>query len=153
MSGLLNLFKSLFSGIFGFIGRLFGGKSKNGFYLELKDETEAPVKAAAPVAVVPAAEAESIPATKSAKSAGKSTRAEKLAALAAAGQANGAAPVAPAPAVAASLNLPQPTVTSAPKEPEIKTFADKYLLPLATPSRRPGANMASFLTMARQVNK
>jgi hypothetical protein len=154
MSGLLNFFKNLFSGIFGFIGGLFGGKSKDGFYLELKDEAGAPVKTAATVAAVPTPATtpvvESIPAT---PSTGKSTRAEKLAVLAAAGQSNGSAPVAAAPAVATALNLPAPVVTAASKEPEVKTFADKYLMPVSTPSRRPGANMSSFLTMARQVSK
>lgn len=156
MSGFLNIFKNLFSGIFGFLGGLLGGKSKDGFYLELKEESDtAPVVRAAPVKAEPvAAPVAAAPATsKSAAkvSKAKSTRAEKLAALAAkdAGEAKSAAPAA----VATVLNLPGPTVTQAPKEPAIKTFADTYLLPLATPSRRPGANMSSFLDMARQVKK
>jgi hypothetical protein len=58
------------------------------------------------------------------------------------------APAVPltAPAVAAkALNLPAPTVT----------FAPDYLNPAkngASDRRRPGANMGSFLDMARQVN-
>lgn len=166
MSGFLNIFKNLFSGIFGFLGGLLGGKSKDGFYLELKEESDtapavkaapvvkaepvaAPVVAAAPVA--PAAPANSKSAAKVSKA--KSTRAEKLAALAAEGAGEAKSSATPA-AVATALNLPQPIVTQqAPKEPAIKTFADTYLLPLATPNRRPGANMSSFLDMARQVKK
>lgn len=148
MSGFLNIFKNLFSGIFGFFGGLLGGKSKDGFYLELKEDSGATpaVTAAPPVAAAPATSNSAAKVSKA-----TSTRAEKLAALAAegAGEAKSAAPAA----VATALNLPQPTVTQAPKEPAIKTFADTYLLPLATPNRRPGANMSSFLEMARQVNK
>lgn len=147
MSGLLNFFKNLFSGIFGFLGGLLGGKSKDGFYLELKEESGvAPVAVAAPVAAAAPV------ASKSAEkvSPAKSTRAEKLAALAAEG-ASAAKSAAPA-AVATAVKPPQPTVTSAPKEPAIKTFADQYWVP-ATPSRRPGANMSSFLDMARGMKK
>jgi hypothetical protein len=162
MSGLLNIFKNLFAGVFGFLGGLLGGKSKGGFYLELKEESGTPpVAKAAPAAkAAPVAKASAAPvavaapaASKSAEkvSKAKSTRAEKLAALATK-ETSGEKAAATA-AVATALNLPQPTVTPAPKEPVIKTFADAYLLPLATPSRRPGANMSSFLDMARQVKK
>ncbi len=144
MSGILNLFKNLFSGIFGFLGGLFKGKSNDGFYLELKDDTAA----AKPVTTATVAMADAPAAVKS-----KSTRAEKLTALAAEGQGESAAVAAAPMTTAAALNLPQPTVTQAPKEPEIKTFADSFLLPLATPIRRPGANMSSFLDMARKVNR
>ena len=57
----------------------------------------------------------------------------------------------PAPA-AAPVPAPAPVaVQQKQPEPE-KTFAPNYLVPTASNSRRrPGANMSSFLTMARQV--
>ncbi|MER3478677.1 MAG: hypothetical protein C4287_22195, partial [Leptolyngbya sp. ERB_1_2] len=39
MGGVINLIKSLFSGIFSFIGGIFGGKKKSGYFMEL-DETQ-----------------------------------------------------------------------------------------------------------------
>ncbi|UBF25856.1 hypothetical protein K9N68_30655 [Kovacikia minuta CCNUW1] len=54
------------------------------------------------------------------------------------------APKKPEPVAAAkALNLPEPKVTN---------FATDYLLPTSTNGRRrPGANMASYLNLARQV--
>lgn len=61
------------------------------------------------------------------------------------------AETAPAPA-ATPAPAPAPVaVQQKQPEPE-KTFAPNYLVPTASNSRRrPGANMSSFLTMARQV--
>lgn len=160
MSGLINLIKSLFSGIFGFLGGLLGSKKKgadsdtasgqpkpqkssNGFYVELEDakganSSSAPSQSAEPTAA-------SAPAAKGEKKSSK--RAEKLAAAKAeAGTNNNSAEPAKAPqpaAVTKVLNLPQPTVTN---------FSTDYLLPASTNGRRrPGANMASYLDMARNV--
>lgn len=159
MSGLINFIKSLFSGIFGFVGGLLGSKKgadsaaaiapekskkkSNGFYLELDDaasngSSAAPSQSAAPAAATATAE-------KSEKKSSK--RAEQLAAAAKA-ENGGVKPAAPAKApepatVAKALNLPEPTVTN---------FATDYLLTNGNNGRRrPGANMASYLDMARQV--
>jgi len=54
-------------------------------------------------------------------------------------QSQDAQPSAPQPASASALNLPQPKVTS---YSDFSNFGDR---------RRPGANMSSFLEMARKV--
>lgn len=168
MSSFVNFLKNLFSGLFSVIGGLFGSKkakatiagtelkprkAKNsGYFLELDDAkgigngaatstktaaVESPkaeaVKASAKPeparveAATPTLQSEAVKAKPSAKSAATAEKVESK------------------PAAAnAALNLPQPTVT---------TFAPKYLAPNGSSNgrRRPGANMSSFLDMARQV--
>ncbi|PSB30432.1 hypothetical protein [Stenomitos frigidus] len=137
MSSFVNFLKNLFSGLFSFIGGLFSSKkkqaaiadsapkprksSKSGYFLEL-DEAKGVGTTPAPTKSVAAAPAKASEST------------------------NGAtAKPAPKPVAAnAGLNLPQPTVT---------TFAPKYLAQAGSSNgrRRPGANMSSFLDLARQV--
>lgn len=158
MSGLINFIKSLFSGIFGFVGGLLGSKKgsdsaaitpakskkkSNGFYLELDDATSNGSSAAPSQPAAPAA----APATAEKTEKKSSKRAEQLAAAAKA-ENGGVKPAAPAKSpepvtVAKALNLPEPTVTN---------FATDYLLTNGNNGRRrPGANMSSYLDMARQV--
>jgi hypothetical protein len=161
MSGLINLIKGLFSGIFGFLSGLLGlkkkdaslqaaseqsspqpKKSSNGFYLEV-DDAKGTGNSPTP-GKPPETAAASATAGKSEKKPSK--RAAQLAAAKAeSGAAKPAEPAkAPEPvAVAKALNMPQPTVT---------TFATDYLLTNSSNGRRrPGANMASYLDMARKV--
>ncbi|MBF2029040.1 MAG: hypothetical protein IGS48_20140 [Oscillatoriales cyanobacterium C42_A2020_001] len=169
MSGLFNLIKNLFAGIFGFIGGLLGGKKaiegstpkkakkSNGYFLELDESGVGSAKpaSATPVetptaeqpmtvsqeTVAEAAQADPVPAK-------KSTRKEKLAALAAADKPATNSDTAPAAA-------PQPApaaVAVAAIKPETN-FATKYLIPANNGGRRrPGANMSSYLDMARKMN-
>ncbi|MBD1846662.1 hypothetical protein H6F89_25215 [Cyanobacteria bacterium FACHB-63] len=170
MGGVIKLIKNLFSGIFSFIGGIFGSK-KSGYFMEL-DEAEAAKPAATPkleeaksaVATVEAtakstanAVAEGVKETTAATAAPKSVKAkpakvesvkvesakvepaeaEPVAIAETNGSTNGAKPVPANP-----LNLPQPTVS----------FATEHLVPKPTNSRRrPGANMGSFLEMAKTV--
>ncbi len=148
MNSLINFIK----GIFEFIGGLFGGKKSangavssakkgKGYFLELDEaqtSSTAPTPAADPAPAAPAA----------AQPTQTTTRKEKLAALAA--QANAeAAPAAPAPAA------PAPVAAKAAPTAPVATetaFATKYLVPANSGSRRrPGANMSSYLDMARKV--
>lgn len=149
MSGIFKLLGSLISGIAAFFGGLLGSKKadsapslapkakkSSGYFLELDEAkglgTAAPApveKAAEPVAAQPVV----------APPAAKTEAAPK--------PAPAAPKTAPAPepvAVANTLNLPKPSVA---------TFAPDYLAPSAGSNgrRRPGANMSSFLDMARQV--
>ncbi|GAB4342830.1 MAG: hypothetical protein OHK0047_35110 [Leptolyngbyaceae cyanobacterium] len=168
MSGLINFIKGLFSGIFGFFGGLLGGKKKtealsgseakptakkgnSGFYLEL-DESKA---GAAAQADSPAPAQTTNGATAEAKATeaqpAKTSRKEKLAALA-----EGKQPAAATPAPAqAPTAKPAAATTPAPKpatfEPETE-FATKYLVTNGSNSRRrPGANMSTYLDMARKM--
>lgn len=134
MGGLVNLIKKLFSGIFSFIGGLLGGgKSGGGYYLEL-DEAQSEKTASAPKP------AESKPAEAN----GKPAQAAPVATIAAPAKVeteslNGSKPAAPAN----PLNLPQPTVSN---------FASEYLAPKPSAGRRrPGANMSSYLEMAKTI--
>jgi hypothetical protein len=144
MSGLINLIKSIFGGIFSFIGGLFGGKKaaiesangdapkvrkSKGYFLEL-DEAAQTAKPNASVAVAEKPVAEAPANTKQ-----STKKAELLAA-------NGSKPVATAPTPVA--------VATAPQEPKTVEFATKYLIPSSNGGRRrPGANMNSYLDMAR----
>ncbi len=119
----MGLIKSIFGGLFAFLGSLFGvvgkllglGKSKEEYFLDLggadTGAPAAPAAAPAPTAV--------------------------------------AAPPAPA-AVAAPAPAP---VAAAPKPQATGTFAPNYLIaPSSNNSRRrPGPSLAGFKDMARQV--
>ncbi|MGA7938222.1 MAG: hypothetical protein WCA35_32025 [Kovacikia sp.] len=140
MSGLINFVKGLFSGIFGFLGGILGSKKKseaasenqskpakpkksNGYFLELDDAKG--IGSSSNGAAAPVAESAKQPAPVAAKAESKPAQ-------------------QPAPvAVAKALNLP---------EPKVATFATDYLLTSGSNGRRrPGANMASYLNLARQV--
>jgi len=164
MSGLINVIKSLFGGIFGFIGGLFGGKKAidgstpkakkgNGYFLELDEAKTAPAAsapAAKPEAEQPmtvSQEAIAEASNNGSQPAKTSTRKEKLAALAAADQpaAASATPTAPA--------APQPVPVAVANPVAEANFATKYLIPANNGTRRrPGANMSSYLDMARKMN-
>lgn len=154
MSSFVNFLKGLLSGLFSFVGGLLGSKkakkaelapaprkaSKSGYYLELEEAKG--VGATTPAKALEAA-ASSVQTT-------AKTTAKKVASVAQASKPEPAksepatpkTPAAPAK-VASALNLPGPTVT---------TFAPDYLAKASSNGRRrPGANMSSFLDMARQV--
>lgn len=161
MSGFLNFIKGLFGSIFGIFGRgkqtdaiaetKPKRKKSSGYFLELEDaksvgnsasaasNNPAPAKPAEPVAVAAEPVAAATPTQPEAAPTKKpSARKAKLAAAE-------KTELTQPDSVAANngLNLPQPTVTN---------FATEYLIPkVATPRRRPGANMSNFLDMARQV--
>lgn len=151
MGGIINLFKNLISGIFGLIGGLFSKKAAGaapqvspkakksaGFFMEL-DESPA-TQAAAAAAPTHTDNSKKADNKAEAKAAKQSIKAKKAAKAELAAPAEVAAPVA---TVANALNLPQPTVS----------FADANRLPLATPRRRPGANMGSYLNMAKNMKR
>lgn len=120
----MNLLKKLFGAIFGLFGaiaKLFGLGKKDEFYIELDESTAAP---AAPPTTTKAAEPAPTP-----ESAPAPQPAQPVAAA--------PTPVATAPAEPTSAPEPTPVTPSVP----YTRFA----------RRRPGANMAAFLNMARQV--
>ncbi|GET43494.1 hypothetical protein [Microseira wollei] len=126
-------------------------KGSNGFYMEL-DESKAstsengkqPAESAVKAETAPAPAPAAFPA-KATKPAAKSKPAALEAAAAAPAPAAAAAPAKPAAPAAAANGQAQPQA--------IKTFAPDYLLTLTSTNgrRRPGANMNSFLEMARQM--
>lgn len=125
---MFGFLKNLLGGIFSFLGSILGFK-KSEYVLEFES---APAEAAA-ATTQPAKPV----ATKQTKSAKKAT----------------------APA-SAKAKPSQPAVSAPPKSEPAKApalvggFATTYLLPtVASPRRRPGANMNSFLDMARQMNR
>ncbi len=132
MGGLIKLIKNLFGGIFSFLGGLIGGKKSiegsapktrksSGYFLEL-DEAESIKK---PTVSTPAA----TPVATLSKAAPAAS--------------NGSVAVAEKPRAIAAVAVAQKPAAS----PE---FATKYLVPTTNGSRRrPGANMNSYLDMAR----
>ncbi|MBD2182766.1 hypothetical protein H6S82_06535 [Planktothrix sp. FACHB-1355] len=164
---MFGFIKNIFGGIMAFFGGILGigKKSKEdksnapktrkgrGYYLELDESQAAQTGNGSKPAQAEAVKVESAPKAEPAKVA------EAVAAA--------PAPVAPAPAP-----KPQPAKAEAAPKPEAvkaaapvakanaksepqapSTFAPNYLLTLSSTNgrRRPGANMSSFLDMARQV--
>ncbi len=124
---MFGFLKNLFGGIFSFLGGLLGFK-KSEYVLEF-ESAPAAASAATTQLAKPAATEPAQPAKATAPA---------------------PAPAKPSqPAVAAPSPKPEPA-----KAPALAGgFASNYSLPTVTSSRRrPGANMNSFLDMARQVN-
>ncbi|PZV15221.1 MAG: hypothetical protein DCF22_07585 [Leptolyngbya sp.] len=165
MSGIINFIKNLVGGIFSFLGGFFSKKtpaiegvsnppsrkSKSGYFLELDDSQSAAsaVTSAvlAPVNQMVEAIADSGNGAAPTQ-AQKSTRKEQLAAAKAS---NGnAASATAAKASSKPESVPVAAIASAPVS-EVG-FATKYPIPLSSGGRRlPGANMNSYLDMARQM--
>jgi hypothetical protein len=144
-------------------GLLPGKKKASGFFMELEEAVEAkiaevkaevkkelsngskPVEAAAP-AKVEESPAPKESAVKSAKTTPKTAKAAKVEPAQNGKVAKPEAPIAEA--VKAT-----PVASVKPTTPVETTFAPKYLTPGGNSNgrRRPGANMSSFLEMARQV--
>lgn len=126
-------------------------KGKDGFYLEA-DESNAPAvengAKPAPAEAVKVEAAPAAPAESAADKTAKSKRAKALASAASAQEKKVEAAPQPAPAKPAA-----PAANGKVQPEAIKTFAPDYLLTLTSTNgrRRPGANMNSFLQMARQV--
>jgi len=153
MSSFVNFLKNIVSGLFSFLGGLVGSKKpqeaiaeaapkprkarNSGYFLEL-DDAKGVGSAATPAQASKQEPAKAEPAkAEPAKAAVKSKQIKT--------PVTAEPKPAPKPAAAnAALNLPQPTVT---------TFAPKYLASNGSSNgrRRPGANMSSFLDMARQI--
>lgn len=168
MSGLVNFFKNLIAGIVGFFTG-FGKKAQaegaavkpakkngNGFYLELDEAKGAAPAVKAAVAAAATAVAEKIetkaePKTevKAASNGGKSSaRTAKLEAAKAAATKPAEPAKAPDPAalIAAAVS------SSSSKSQSNGTFAPQYLVPTNNGTRRrPGANMSTYMDMARKV--
>jgi hypothetical protein len=119
---MFGFIKNLIGGILGFITGLFG--KKDGYYLELKEE----VGETKPAVATPAPVAKAAPAKVAAvKETAKPAKATK----------------------ATTTTTTEPAKPAAVKE---TTFAPQYLVPSSSNTRRrPGANMNTYLDMARQV--
>jgi hypothetical protein len=140
------------------IGKLFGKKSNDGFYLQI-DETAAeaePQPATTPVETKPAPApiataalevvAPSATATEVKSKASKSKKKTSATSVAA------ATPVAPPeeePLWVKAIN----NATNGKVKKESQSFAADNSLPLPTPRRVPGPSMNGFLDMARQVKQ
>lgn len=149
------------------LSKVFSGQKKDGFFLQLEDEQDTP-KPAAKAKPEPAAQATE-PAATTAKSA-PAEGAERSApvAISAAAPAKVAAPAEQKAAPAAkksakkvvekatkSAEVKPPAPAPLPAAPPITNFAPDYV---STPSnnsgrRRPGANMNTYLDMARKATK
>ena len=155
MSGFFNFLKNLFSGLLGIFGlgsqKATEGQPKrvkrsSGYFLELDDAKGVSSIAAKPAEISAPAQAQPAAVTQPAAAAAEpvATKAKAKTAKAAKAESAPAESAKPTPAaLAQALNLPQPKVN----------FATTYLVPGndSTARRRPGANMNSFLDMAKKV--
>ncbi|AFY80376.1 hypothetical protein [Oscillatoria acuminata] len=130
---MFGFIKKLFGGIFSFFGGLFGSK-KSGYYMEL-EESKGSTPATKPEAVqveklkpLPTEKSEPAKVTKS-----KTTKKKAE-----------SKPAAPAPAPAVAIATSEPAKPA----PAPKREATPVMV---TPRRRPGANMTSYLDMARNM--
>ena len=163
MSSFINFLKNIVSGLFYFLGGLVSSKKpqeaiaeaapkprkvrNSGYFLEL-DDAKGVGSAATPAQASKQEPAKAEP-TKAEPAKAEPAKAESAKAVVKSKQIKTPAAAEPKPtpkpvAAYAALNLPQPTVT---------TFAPKYLAANGSSNgrRRPGANMSSFLDMARQI--
>jgi hypothetical protein len=146
-----------------FIKKLFG-KKNDGFYLQLEDDDKAPKPAAKPKAeskpdaspksavVVEAAPVATPPAVAATTQTAPATKSEAKAEPEVAKAGNKSVKKTEAKKVEAA---PAPVAAPAPAAPPITNFATDYLIKPSSTStrRRPGANMNSYLDMARQATK
>lgn len=128
---MFGFLKNIFGGIFGFLGKILGFGKKSEYAFEFESNSAAKAVPASQ----PASKAETPkPAATEVKAEKATTKKEKPAKV-----------ETPAPAVA---KKPEPATAPAP----VGGFSNQYLTPTATATRRrPGANMTSYLDMAREV--
>lgn len=130
---MMGFIGTLFVGIFGILGKLLPGKKKD-YFLKFDEAQGKGTTEAKPAPKQPQAQAKAAPAPKQATS--KKT--------------------APAPKAQPKKTAPAP-MASAKVSPKpagpVELFAPNYLLPKPTATRRrPGANMAMFMDMSREMN-
>jgi outer membrane biosynthesis protein TonB len=147
---MFGFIKKLFGGIFSFLGNLFGFK-KSEYYLEL-DESKGEQPAAKP-APAPKAEPAKVEKQESAPAPAPAPKAEpakeKKTSSKKAKKTEQPTPAAPAAAYNGKVMSKEEVKKTSEAE---GGFADRYLVPAATtPRRRPGANMNSYLDMARNM--
>jgi len=160
MSGIINFLKNLVGGIFGFFGGFFGKKaaleggsnqpskkSNSGYFLELDDsKLPEPVLAIAATVMSSAEAIADAVNGKAPTQPKKTTRKEKLAAAKASNGSSASITAEKAPSEPKSV--PVDSVMAVPSE---VGFATKYPIQITGGRRRPGANMNSYLDMARQM--
>ncbi len=136
---MFGFIKSIFGGIFSFLSGLFGAK-KSGYYLELEESKG--TAAAKPQAAQVQKKVEPLPEQKPEPAkVSKSKTSQKKAETK-------PAPAAPAPTVA--IAKAEPT-KKAPQEVAPAPTKRDVTPVMVTPRRRPGANMTSYLDMARNM--
>jgi hypothetical protein len=145
-----------------FIKKLFG-KKNDGFYIQLEDDDNAPKPAAKPKAESkPAASPKAAPVVAAAPVAPPAVAETPQTAPAAKSDANAEPEVDKAGKKSVKKTeakkveaAPAPVAAPAPAAPPITNFATDYLIKPSSMStrRRPGANMNSYLDMARQATK
>jgi hypothetical protein len=161
MGAIVNIFKSIFGAILGLFAKKetankgtvkpVKAKKEKGFYMAAPD-----ISAAAPAAAV--AVATPAPQTIAASN-GKTAKADKSpAAQAKKGEAKPVVAVAkkevfPEPIDLINAALAASKVATEEAQTAVGSFAEKYMMPLPTPTRRPGANMAMYKSMAKDMKR
>jgi hypothetical protein len=160
MGAIVNIFKAIFGGILGLFAKKEAtskssakrvtAKKEKGFYMAAP-AVEA--SAAAPVAAVVTSPVEAQAAgdskTKGKAPAAKAKKGEVKPVAAAAKKAE----VFPEPIDLINAALAASKVATEEAQAAVGGFADKYMMPLPTPTRRPGANMAMYKSMAKDMKR
>lgn len=161
MGAIVNIFKAIFGGILGLFAKKettsgstvkqIKAKKEKGFYMTAP-EVEA--SAAAPVAAVAIAESPAVPddnsktAKKGKAPAAKAKKGEAKPAVAAVKKEVFLEPIDLINAALAASKVATEEAQSA-----VGSFAEQYMMPLPTPTRRPGANMAMYKSMAKDMKR
>jgi hypothetical protein len=162
MGAIVNIFKAIFGAILGLFAKKdkanqgtvkpVKAKKEKGFYMAAPAVESS---AATPVATVAVA----TPAQTVAASNGKTAKADKSpAAKAKKGEAKPVVAVAkkevfPEPIDLINAALAASKVATEEAQTAVGSFAEKYMMPLPTPTRRPGANMAMYKSMAKDMKR
>jgi hypothetical protein len=164
MGAIVNIFKAIFGGILGLFAKKettsgstvnkIKAKKEKGFYMAAP---EVDASAAAPVAAAVAVAIET-PAPQTASN-GKAAKAGKApAAKAKKGEAKPVVAVAkkevfPEPIDLINAALAASKAATEEAQAAVGSFAEQYMMPLPTPTRRPGANMAMYKSMAKDMKR
>jgi hypothetical protein len=161
MGAIVNIFKAIFGSILGLFAKKettdqgtakkIKAKKEKGFYMAAP-AVEA--GAAAPVVAAPAQaqavlESNGTTAKNGKSPATKAKKGEVKPAVAAAKKAE----VFPEPIDLINAALAASKVATEEAQAAVGGFADKYMMPLPTPTRRPGANMAMYKSMAKDMKR
>jgi hypothetical protein len=159
MGAIVNIFKAIFGAILGLFAKKdkanqgtikpVKAKKEKGFYMAAPAVESSAATPVATVAVATPAQTVAASNGKTAKSpAAKSKKGEAKPVVAVAKK-----EVFPEPIDLINAALAASKVATEEAQTAVGSFAEKYMMPLPTPTRRPGANMAMYKSMAKDMKR
>jgi hypothetical protein len=163
MGAIVNIFKAIFGSILGLFAKKettnkstakkIKAKKEKGFYMAAPDVepvAATPVAVAATVAPSQAVQDGNGKTAKKGKAPASKAKKGEVKPTVAAGK---KPEVFPEPIDLINAALAASKVASEEAQAAVGGFADKYMMPLPTPTRRPGANMAMYKSMAKDMKR